>query len=255
MSLSSNWRKRARLDLYILAAAFATSGLLRAQTAPDLNRYVGQSYILRGRGSANEIKLRAADIRKPDGTCDAAVSVSTAALEKSEIHLVLEPIGIVHYPKGASTCVRIPSQVRVILSSLAGTSAEDVSKTLDGFLMSPEAYIASFGDKFDYPGGDNPDSPVVPLSTPNVSPPKPVLSVDASYTDAARRAHVSGTVVAEVTVGRDGRAALGNLVKGLGYELDEQVLRVLTLWRFTPAQLDDKAVAVRVSLEMTFNVQ
>lgn len=236
------------------ASVWAFSNADPRPQSPDFGRYTGQLFILRGRGSANEIKIRAADLGKAEGICDIAVSVSTASLAKSEIHLLLEPVGIVKYSKGSTTCVRIPSQIRVTITHVTDTSRDEISKVMDGLLLSPEAYIASFGEKFDYQTEGDPDTPLVPLGTPELKVPKAVLTVDASYTDAARRAHVTGTVVAEITIGRDGRPASANLVRGLGYGLDEQVLRVVGLWRFTPAQLNGKPVAVRLSMEMSFNL-
>jgi TonB family protein len=243
----------ARLALAFIAAAMG-AGIVAAQTAPDANRYVGRVYILRDRGSEKEIRARAGTLSKPAEMCDAAVAVAAASFESGDLKITLEPVGIVHYAKSSSVCRTIPAKISVAIADVRASSQDEVDRVVGVFLLTPEAYIASFGDKFDFPGGDHPDLPVVPLSTPNIEAPKSVLTVDASYTDAARRAHVSGTVVAEVTIGRDGRAASGNLIKSLGYGLDEQVLRVLTLGRFTPARLDDKPVAVRVSLEMSFSV-
>ncbi|HET9401037.1 MAG TPA: energy transducer TonB [Candidatus Acidoferrales bacterium] len=251
---SRNWNR----TIAVLLGAASLCAMCSADASPqspDFAHYTGQLFILRGRGSANEIKIRALDVGKAEGICDVAVSVDTAALAKSEIHLVLAPVGIVRYSKGSSTCTRIPSQIRITLTNVPDNSKDEITKVMDGFLLTPEAYVASFGEKFDYQVEGDPDDPLVPLGTPDLKGPKPVLTVDASYTDAARRAHVAGTVVAEITVGRDGRPALGSLVKGLGYGLDEQVLRVLGLWRFAPAQLDGKPVAVRVSMEMSFNIQ
>jgi len=244
----------ARLALTFIAAAMGT-GIVAAQTAPDASRYVGRVYILRDRGSEKEIRGRAGTLSKPAAVCDAAVAATAVSFATGELKMTLEPVGIVHYAKSSAACRTIPGKISVTISDVPAASQDELEKAIGAFLLTPEAYIGSFGDKFDFPGGEHPDLPVVPLTIPNILSPKSVLTVDASYTDAARRAHVSGTVVAEVTIGRDGRAASGNLVKSLGYGLDEQVLRVLALWRFSPARLDDKPVAVRVSLEMSFNVQ
>lgn len=244
----------ARLASMLVATALVT-GTVAAQSAPEVNRYVGRIYILRDRGGEKEIRGRATAMPKPAGVCDAAITVTAASFELGLLKMTLEPVGIVHYAKSSSVCRTIPGKISLVIIDVRTNSQDELDKVVATFLLTPEAYIASFGDKFDFPGGDHPDLPVVPLTTPNILPPKSVLTVDASYTDAARRAHVSGTVVAEVTIGRDGRAASGNLIKSLGYGLDEQVLRVLTLWRFSPARLDEKPVAVRVSLEMSFNVQ
>ena len=238
----------------MLVAAATAAGIVAAQSTPDVSRYAGRIYILRDRGSEKEIRGRASAIPKPAGTCDRAIAVTAASFESGELKMTLEPVGIVHYAKSPSACKTTPGKIPVEITDIPASSQDDLDRVIGTLLLTPETYIASFGDKFDFPGGDHPELPVFPLSTPNIVAPKSVLTVDAAYTDAARRAHVSGTVVAEVTIGRDGRAASGNLVKSLGYGLDEQVLRVLTLWRFTPARLDDKPVAVRVSLEMSFNV-
>ena len=247
------WNLRA-LALCAIASA-AAWGTAPAQTAPDLNSYVGKMFIIHGRGSANEIKIRATDVLKPQGQCDAAVAVDSASESGKEIHLVLLPVGSVRYAKGSAVCPMIASQIRVTISDVRDTGPSDAATVLRDFLLTPESYMEVLGDKFDYPGGDAPDVPVVAQGTPNLIQPKLVLMVDPSFTEAARRAKVGGTAVVEITIGRDGHIYSGNLLSDPGYGLGEQALRVLALWRFAPARVDDKPVALRVSVQTTFTLR
>lgn len=237
-----------------MAASAAAGPSAWPQSASDVNSFVGKLYIIRGRGSVNEIKIRASEVTKPQGQCDKAVAVDSVSQSANELRLVLVPMGGVRYPKGSSVCPMVPSQIRVTISEIQDSGPASAAAVMHDFLLMPESYMESLGDKFEYQGGDSPDLPVAAQSTPNLTQPKIVLMVDPAYTDAARRAKVSGTAVAEVTIGRDGHLYSASLLRDPGYGLGEQTLRVLGLWRFAPATVDGKPVALRVSLETSFTL-
>jgi TonB family protein len=74
------------------------------------------------------------------------------------------------------------------------------------------------------------------------------------YSNAARKVKFVGTVVLDVTVSEDGRAADSRVLKGAPFGLNEQAIRAVQEWTFRPASSDGTPVAVRVPIEMTFRL-
>jgi TonB family protein len=77
--------------------------------------------------------------------------------------------------------------------------------------------------------------------------------VEPEYPATARQFHISGEVVAQFTVGTDGKVesvddAKGNLV------LAQAVKSALRKWVFTPFQANGKAVRVRSSMTFEFKL-
>jgi protein TonB len=76
------------------------------------------------------------------------------------------------------------------------------------------------------------------------------------YTDLAQRARVSGIVVLDCLVRKDGTASVMGIVEGLGFGLDESAQSVVAeQWRFNPAMRDGQPVDVRLYMEITFNLR
>ena len=73
------------------------------------------------------------------------------------------------------------------------------------------------------------------------------------YPDAALAANVSGKVHVRFTVAEDGRLLDPEVVKGLGYGLDQEALRLVRLmpW-WTPGKVAGQAVRVRYVLPLVF---
>jgi TonB family protein len=74
------------------------------------------------------------------------------------------------------------------------------------------------------------------------------------YSNAARKVKFMGTVILDVTVTEDGRAANIRVLKGMPFGLNEQAIRAVNGWTFKPANSGDKPVAVRVPIETTFRL-
>ena len=74
------------------------------------------------------------------------------------------------------------------------------------------------------------------------------------YTEAAREAHFTGTVIAEGVVGSDGALRALRIVKGAPFGLNEEVIKTMSTWRCKPAMLDGKPIATFVSLEANFRL-
>jgi TonB family protein len=88
-----------------------------------------------------------------------------------------------------------------------------------------------------------------------VSAPVVVREVKPQYTADAMRARVEGTATLEGVVQPDGSIAQVRVRKSLDPGLDQEAIKAIKQWRFTPGQKDGKAVAVRVTLEMSFTLR
>ena len=77
-----------------------------------------------------------------------------------------------------------------------------------------------------------------------------------SYTPDAMRAKVQGGVALQAVVRADGTVGEVRLVRSLDkrYGLDEEVVKALKQWQFTPGQKNGVAVPVVVEVEMTFSI-
>jgi protein TonB len=64
------------------------------------------------------------------------------------------------------------------------------------------------------------------------------------YPEAARRARVSGIVIVELLIEKDGRVSAVHLVKPLPFGLDRAVVDAARTWRFKPMLLHGRPVRV-----------
>ena len=89
---------------------------------------------------------------------------------------------------------------------------------------------------------------------PGIVMPKPVYHPEPSYTDAARKAKVTGTVVLSFTVAIDGTTRDIKITRSLRSDLDEQALATVSTWRFEPGTKDGVPVPVRLNVEVSFKL-
>jgi TonB family protein len=87
-----------------------------------------------------------------------------------------------------------------------------------------------------------------------VSAPKAIYAPDAEYTEAARRAKLSGSVKLRVLVGKDGLVHDAVALNGLGMGLDENAIAAVRQWRFTPAMAEGKPVDLWINIDMDFRL-
>jgi periplasmic protein TonB len=87
--------------------------------------------------------------------------------------------------------------------------------------------------------------------------PVPVRQVKAGYTTAAMDARIEGSVVMDVVVLADGKVGNVAVTESLDkeYGLDTQAVEAVKQWLFKPGTKDGKAVAVRVTIQMTFRLK
>lgn len=87
--------------------------------------------------------------------------------------------------------------------------------------------------------------------------PAVVKEVKPSYTDAAKRERIQGSVTLEVVVLKDGTVGEVVVTRSLDqtYGLDEQAVKAARQWQFKPGKKDGQPVPVRVELEFTFTLK
>jgi protein TonB len=85
----------------------------------------------------------------------------------------------------------------------------------------------------------------------NISPPKKLRDVRPVYPANARAGNVSGSVLLEATIGRDGAVRNLKVLRGVP-ELDRAAMGAARLWRFTPTLLNGQPIEVFMSITMNF---
>jgi TonB family protein len=88
-----------------------------------------------------------------------------------------------------------------------------------------------------------------------VTPPRLLKEVRAQYTDEARRANLSGEVVLEIVVRRDGSVGDVRILQRLGSGLDQRAVDAVRQWRFAPATLKGTPVDVIVEVGVEFKLR
>jgi TonB family protein len=90
-----------------------------------------------------------------------------------------------------------------------------------------------------------------------VTSPVPVFSPDPKYTAEAMRAKVQGLVIVSAVVMPDGSVSDIRVIKSLdqSFGLDEEAKRTAAQWRFRPGQRQGQPVAVRIQIELEFNLR
>lgn len=89
-----------------------------------------------------------------------------------------------------------------------------------------------------------------------VTPPVLMRQVKPSYTREAMNVRMAGAAIVECVVTPDGTVTDVRIVRSLDkrYGLDEEALKAARLWRFRPATLHGKPVAVRITIELSFSI-
>jgi periplasmic protein TonB len=88
-----------------------------------------------------------------------------------------------------------------------------------------------------------------------VEPPRLLKEVRADYTDEARRANVTGEVVLEIVVRRDGTVGDVRILRRLGSGLEQRAIEAVRQWRFAPARLKGTPVDVIVEVAVEFKLR
>ena len=90
---------------------------------------------------------------------------------------------------------------------------------------------------------------------PNFERPRAIVQPFAEYTDAARRAGIRGEVLLSLIVTESGTVSDVEVLRHLGGGLDDEAVKTIQRWQFTPAKVNGEAVPDRIKTTMTFNIR
>jgi TonB family protein len=84
--------------------------------------------------------------------------------------------------------------------------------------------------------------------------PSVISKVDPEYSEEARKAKYSGSVMLSIIVNTDGKAEQIQVVKSLGMGLDEKAIEAVQKWRFLPGKNKGVPVKVKAQIEVNFRL-
>ncbi len=88
----------------------------------------------------------------------------------------------------------------------------------------------------------------------DVKAPKLIHQVEPQYSEAARDAHIEGTVVLSVIIGTEGKASGFDVLKSLHPDLDRNAIEAVRQWLFEPGTKNGKPVMVSAKIEINFRL-
>jgi TonB family protein len=94
-------------------------------------------------------------------------------------------------------------------------------------------------------------------TTPGITSPTAIRQVPPQYTAAALAARIQDTVLVTAVVLADGTVGDVTVIRSLDtvYGLDGEAITAAKQWLFTPAMLNGRPVAMRVTIEFTFTLR
>jgi protein TonB len=107
--------------------------------------------------------------------------------------------------------------------------------------------------------GGIPDAPPAPPQAPvrvggNIKAPAQTHNVKPDYPPMAKAAHVSGVVIIEATVGKDGAVESARVLRGNPL-LNQAALDAVKQWRYSPLMLNGQATPFILTVTVTFALQ
>ncbi len=127
----------------------------------------------------------------------------------------------------------------------AGLSLEEVQPETDADSLTPSLKLAN----------KEPSAPAPPLAVGgNVKQAKLISSMPPVYPALAKTQHVSGDVTVDALIDANGRVTTMKVVSGPSL-LQQAAMDALKQWKYQPATLDGKAVAMHLSVTIRFRLQ
>ncbi|HEV2578593.1 MAG TPA: M56 family metallopeptidase [Acidobacteriaceae bacterium] len=88
----------------------------------------------------------------------------------------------------------------------------------------------------------------------SVRPPVAIYAPDPEYTEAARKAKLSGNVIVSLVVDSDGEPQNVRVARGLGNELDEKAVGAVQQYKFKPATRNGEPVSTYLNIAVNFQI-
>ncbi len=123
--------------------------------------------------------------------------------------------------------------------------------------IQPEIDLPQTDVVFDIPEGPPPTpEPEGPIQVGgDVLAPVKVNAPQPQYTEIARKARLQGVVIVQAIIDKDGNVTNVKVLKGLPMGLDQATVDAVKQWKFKPATLNGKPVAVYYNLTVNFRLQ
>jgi protein TonB len=88
----------------------------------------------------------------------------------------------------------------------------------------------------------------------DVKAPQLVNRAEPHYPEDARRDGLEGVVILEAMISASGCVRAVSVLKGVELRLDFQSAKAVAQWRYRPARLDGRPVAVYLTVTVTFRL-
>jgi TonB family protein len=86
------------------------------------------------------------------------------------------------------------------------------------------------------------------------TPPSVLKKLEPEYTEEARAEKIAGTVLLSIVIETDGSASSFQILKGVGFGLDEKAVEAIGQWKFKPGTKDGVPVPVQAQIEVNFRL-
>jgi TonB family protein len=86
------------------------------------------------------------------------------------------------------------------------------------------------------------------------TPPSLLKKLEPEYTEEARVEKIAGTVLLTIVIETDGSASSFQILKGVGFGLDEKAVEAIGRWKFKPGTRDGVPVPVQAQVEVNFRL-
>src|SRR6476646_250074 len=227
-----------------------------SQTPQELlHAMIGQKLLMRHFGDFKDTKVKKKDLISSKENCDIAIQIKDATKDKGKARVVWEDIGTPYVPgKPGGVCHNVYDEGTLTITGFAADEpAASLADSLRKVLQTPEQFLEAAGISFTLP--PEPDLPgEVGIPEKPFTPAKALFIVNATFSEQARRSKYQGTLAVLFYVGTDGRAHSPKISHPLGMGLDEQALKVVSMWRFEPARKHDQPVPAKMSIETSFSL-
>ena len=123
--------------------------------------------------------------------------------------------------------------------------------------IEPQVDLPDTDVVFEIPEGPPPSpEPEGPIQVGgDVLPPAKTFAPQPQYTEIARKARLQGVVIVQAIIDKGGNVTNVKVLKGLGMGLDQAAVDAIKKWKFDPATLNGKPVAVYYNLTVNFRLQ
>jgi len=88
--------------------------------------------------------------------------------------------------------------------------------------------------------------------TSDITPPQLIEVATPDYTPEGRKNKIEGSVTMAIVIDKKGDVIDAQLVKGLGYGLDENAIVAVKVWKYRPAERNGEPVAVKMEVTVDY---